>query len=63
MTVKDINQHKSNSGVATEATIDEIKTFKFRKGKGHRAKGGPGKTCQMWTVSPTKRMPSMGQEL
>ena len=26
------------------ANIDEIKTFKFRKGNGYRAKGSPGKT-------------------
>ena len=34
MTVKDFNQHKSNSGITTATTIDEIKTFKFRKGNG-----------------------------
>ena len=43
MTVKDFNQHKSNGGITTATTIDEIKTFKFRKGNDHRAKGGPGK--------------------
>ena len=43
MTVKDFNQHKSNGGVATATTIDEIKTFNFKKG--NKAKGGPGKTC------------------
>ena len=42
MTVKDFNWHKSNGAVATAAIIDEIKTFKFKKGNGYRAKGGPG---------------------
>ena len=62
MTVKDFTQHKSNGGVATAATIDEIKTFKFKKG--NRAKGGTGKTCSKCsTVSHTQSMPSMGQKM
>ena len=44
-TVRDFNHHKSNGGVAMATTIDEIRTFKFRKGNGQRAKGGPRKTC------------------
>ena len=44
-TVRDFNYHKSNGGVATATTIDEIRTFKHRKGQGHRAKGSQGKTC------------------
>ena len=40
MIVKGFNRHKSNGGIATATTIDEIKTFKLRKGNGHRAKGG-----------------------
>ena len=44
-TIKDLNQHKSNGGVVITTTIDEIKTFKFRKGNAYRAKGDPGKTC------------------
>ena len=42
-TIKDFNQHKSNGGVATATTIDEIRTFKHRKGQGQRAKGYQGK--------------------
>ena len=58
MRVKDFNRHKSNGGVATAATIDEIKTFKFRKGNGHRAKGGPGKTCSKCSTSyPPRECP------
>ena len=55
MKVNDFNQHKSNGGVGTVATIDEIKTFKFKKGNGHRAKGGPGKTCSKWSTSHLPR--------
>ena len=44
-TIKDFNQHKSNRGVAMATTIDKIRTFKHRKGQGHRAKGSQGKTC------------------
>ena len=44
-TIKDFNWDKSNGGVAMATTIDEITTFKQRKGQGHRAKGGQGKTC------------------
>ena len=42
MTVEDFNQHKSSGGVATTATIDEIKTFKLKKGNSYRAKSGLG---------------------
>ena len=63
-TVRDFNCHKSNRGVAMVTTIDEIRTFKFRKGNGHRAKGGSSKTCgRCDTVSPAKRMPSKGQDI
>ena len=44
-TVKDFHQHKSNGGVAMATTIDEIRTFKHRKGQGQRAKGNQGKIC------------------
>ena len=42
-TVRDFNHHKSNRGVGMATTIDEIRSFKFRKGNGQRAKGGPGR--------------------
>ena len=61
--VKDFNRHKSNGGVATAATIDEIKTFKFRKGNGHRAKGGLGKTCSKCSTSHSPReCPAWGKK-
>ena len=37
MMVKDFNQHKSNGGIVTATIIDEINSFKYRKGNGHRA--------------------------
>ena len=63
MTVKDFNQQKSNGGIATATTVDEIKTFKFKKGNGHRAKGGPGKTCGKCSMShPLRECPSWGKK-
>ena len=38
-TIKDLQQHKSNRRVTTATTINEIRTFKHRKGQGQRAKG------------------------
>ena len=55
MTVKDFNRCKFNVGVATAATIDEIETFKLKKGNSYRAKGGPGKTCSRCGQSHSPR--------
>ena len=55
-TIKDFNQHKSNGGVAMATTIDEIRTFKHRKGQGHRAKGNQGKTCGKCGMSHLPRV-------
>ena len=38
MTVKDFNRHKSNGGTAIATSVDEIRTFKQKKGNGYRAK-------------------------
>ena len=38
MTVKDFNRHKSNGGTVIATTVDEIRTFKHKKGNGYRAK-------------------------
>ena len=46
-TVKDFHRHKSNGGAATATTIDEIRTFKHRKGQGQRAKGKICGKCGM----------------
>ena len=43
-TIKDFQWHKSNGGVAMATTINEIRTFKQRKGQGQRAKS-KGKIC------------------
>ena len=46
MTVKDFNQHKSNGGTAIATTVDEIKTFKFKKGNTvNRPKSRSGRIC------------------
>ena len=56
-TIKDFHQHKSNGGVAMATTINEIRTFKHRKGQGQRAKGKicgkcgmshPPRECPVW---------------
>ena len=62
--VKDFNQHKSNGGIVTATTIDEIKSFKFMKGKGHKSsfKGGQGKTCSKCSTShPLRECPVWGK--
>ena len=46
-TIKDFHQHKSNRGVAMATTIDEIRTFKHRKGQGQ----GPRVTRVRYVVS------------
>ena len=61
-TIKDFNQHKSNRGVAMATTIDKIRTFKHRKGQGHRAKGSQGKTCGKCGMShPPRECPVWGK--
>ena len=32
MTVKDFNRHKSNGGTTIATTVNEIRTFKYKKG-------------------------------
>ena len=62
-TVQDFNRHKSNKGVATATTIDEIRTFKHRKGEGQRAKGSQGKTCgKCGTSHPPRECPAWGKK-
>ena len=63
--VKDFNQHISNGGIATATTIDEINSFKFRKGNGHRAnfKSAPGKRCSKCSMSnPPRECPAWGKK-
>ena len=64
MMVKDFNQHKSNDGIPTATTIDEIKSFKFRKGNGNRAnfKGGQGKTCSKCSMSYLRECLAWGKK-
>ena len=62
-TVKDFNWHKSHRGVAMATTIDEIRTFKHRKGQGHRAKGSQVKTCsKCGTYHSPRECPAWGKK-
>ena len=62
-TIKDFHQHKSNRGVAMATTIDEIRTFKHRKGQGHRAKGNQGKICgKCGMFHPPRECPVWGKK-
>ena len=48
MRVKDFNRQKSNGGTTTASTVNEIRTFKYKKGNignSHRARGSSGKAC------------------
>ena len=61
--IKDFTWHKFNRGVAMATTIDEIRTFKHRKGQGHRAKGSQGKTCSKCGMShPPRECPAWGKK-
>ena len=61
-TIKDFNQHKSNGGVATATTIDEIRTFKHRQGLCEGAKGSQGKTYGKCGMShPPRECPAWGK--
>ena len=62
-TIKDFHQHKSNRGVAMATTIDEIRTFKYRKGQGQRAKSNQGKICgKCGTSHPPRECPAWGKK-
>ena len=62
-TVKDFQQHKSNRGVVTSTTINEIRTFK-RKGQGSRARDrSKGKICgKCGTSHPPRECPAWGKK-
>ena len=62
-TIKDFHRHKSNGGVAMATTIDEIRTFKHRKGQGQSAKGNQGKICgKCGTSHPPRECPAWGKK-
>ena len=61
--LRDFQQHKSNGGVAMATTINEIRTFKQRKGQGQRAKGNQGKICGKCGMSHLPReCPAWGKK-
>ena len=62
-TIKDFQWHKSNGWVAMATTINEIRTFKQRKGQGQRAKGNQGKICGKCEMSHLPReCPAWGKK-
>ena len=64
-TVKDFHRHKSNGGVATSTTINEIRTY-TRKGQGSRARArtrSKGKVCgKCGTSHPPRQCPPFGKK-
>ena len=64
-TIKDFHRHKSNGGVATSTTINEIRTF-TRKGQGSRARArirSKGKVCsKCGTSHPPRECPAWGKK-
>ena len=64
-TIKDFHQHKSNGGVTTSTTINEIRTF-TRKGQGSRARArtrSKGKICgKCGTSHPLRECPAWGKK-
>ena len=64
-TVKDFQRHKSNGGVATSTTINEIRTF-TRKGQGSQARAhtrSKGKICgKCGTSHPPRECPAWGKK-
>ena len=66
VTIKDFHRHKSNGGVTTSTTINEIRTF-TRKGQGSRARArtrSKGKVCgKCGTSHPPKECPAWGKNV
>ena len=64
-TIKDFHRHKSNRGVATSTTINEIRTF-TRKGQGSQARArtrSKGKICgKCGTSHPLRECPAWGKK-
>ena len=63
VTIKDLHWQKPSGGVAMATTIDEIRTFKHRKGQGQRAKCNQGKICGKCGMShPPRECPAWGKK-
>ena len=64
-TIKDFQRHKSNGGVVTSTTINEIRTF-TRKGQGSRGRArtwSKGKVCgKCGTSHPPRECPAWGKK-
>ena len=63
MTVKDFNRQKSNGGTVMVTSVDEIRTFKQKKGKGYTAKSSSGKSSSKCsTLHPLREYPAYGKK-
>ena len=64
MTVQDFKQHKSNRGTIIATTVDEIKTFKFKKGNTvNRPKSRSGRICSKCSTShPPRDCPAFSKK-
>ena len=62
-TVKDFNRHKSNGGTVIATSVDEIRTFKQKKGNGYRAKSSSGRSCgKCSTLHLLRECPAFGKK-
>ena len=65
MTVKDFKRHKSNGETIIASTVNEIRTFKYKKGNtgnSHRTRGSSGKACSKCSTShPLRECPAFGK--
>ena len=51
-------------GIATATVVDKISSFKYKKGNGYQAKGGPGKTWSKCSTShPLRECPAWGKNV
>ena len=63
MKVKDFNRHKSNGGTVIATTVDEIRTFKYKKGNSGNTKISSGKACSKCsTLPPLRECPAFGKK-
>ena len=63
MTIKDFNRNKSNGGTAIATSVNEIRTFKQKKGNGYRVKSSSGKSCSKCSkLHPLRECPAFGKK-
>ena len=60
---EDFNRHKSNGGTMIALTVNEIRTFKYKRGNSHRARGSWGKVCSKCsTPHPLRECPAFSKK-